>query len=520
MSHPLAGNRHPTNQDAASRSHDSRVVDLSQVVPSEVDALLAKELNQLTVCERTSAIEEIHGVHNLEATVQENRINEALLQLQAEIDKIQFKPAYDEAVRLKSKYVFDRKFRLKFLWAERFNPEMAAIRMMKFLDIIAREAFGSQVLLRPILMEDLTPNARAVLREGSATVLPARDSSGRRVLAILGDIGAKYPPIDRLRMEQYMWQNLSDDEDSQKLGIILVLNLSNMVQNANDTEDKTNIGKLLQSIPGRYAAIHLCLPDAPLFNAIKGTFMLLMGKANRFRARIHVGSPTEIRYSLRSFGIPTECLPVNLENNCKQYLKSHLKWIDTLQAKDIARKNCSLEALSSIIDCPRRQDCLLGKGRLIMKHPGNIEMRQLLEAKLSKWESATIKEKAGVSWEVVREVKELGGRFLKEDPNGWYVEVADEAARQKVSIGFRDLVKRTRKRREMESTCKEQRQKSIPDDVTTGLENNSETQPPLQTLLESDTFDFVGVSAGSFPTKRRKLGETCKFFSSFPWNNR
>jgi hypothetical protein len=172
-----------------------------------------------------------------------------------------------------------------------------------------------------------------------------------------------------------------------------------------------------------------------------------------------------------------------------------------MEAREMARITDPGYDERAIVDCPRRQDCLLGKGRLIMKHPGNVDMRHFLEARLDRWESAGIKEKAGVSWEVVHEVKQNGGRFLKEDPNGWYVEVDDEVARQKVSIGFRDLVKRTRMRQEIESHRRTQRQE----------QNHVDS---AKTSLESDTYDFVSLSAESFP-KRRKLNKDC--FGLFPW---
>jgi hypothetical protein len=91
-------------------------------------------------------------------------------------------------------------------------------------------------------------------------------------------------------MELFMWQYITDDEDTQRLGAVLILNLSSMIQNANDTEEKRNVAKLLGSIPGRFSALHLCGPDTPFFHAIKGTFTLLMGKENRYRVRFHVGT--------------------------------------------------------------------------------------------------------------------------------------------------------------------------------------------------------------------------------------
>ena len=94
----------------------------------------------------------------------------------------------------------------------------------------------------------------------------------------------------RKRMLFYMWDHLSDDEESQKLGFVLILNLTNLIDCANDLKDKQVIAELLESFPGRYSAMHLCFPDnTPFFGAIKGTFLLLLGKENRSRVRFHEG---------------------------------------------------------------------------------------------------------------------------------------------------------------------------------------------------------------------------------------
>jgi hypothetical protein len=73
-------------------------------------------------------------------------------------------------------------------------------------------------------------------------------------------------------------------------------------------------------------------------------------------------------------------------------------------------------------------------------------MRRLLEPRYERYETAEYSDKARIAWEVVREIKKGLGRFLKEDPNGWFVEVPDELARQKISIAFRDM-KRARRRK-------------------------------------------------------------------------
>jgi hypothetical protein len=155
---------------------------------------------------------------------------------------------------------------------------------------------------------------------------------------------------------------------------------------------------------------------------------------------------------LKSFGIPIELLPTNVETNTKDALKNHRKWCQMRKAKEqLSIESPGTDCESFIVECPQHEDCLFGKGQAIMKHPGNVAMRKLLETRQDRWEAAAFKDKSGLTWEVVHEIMRGGGRFLREDSNGWFVEVEDEVARSKVSIAFRDMVKRTRQRRKKEA---------------------------------------------------------------------
>ncbi|KAL3930368.1 MAG: hypothetical protein SGARI_004502, partial [Bacillariaceae sp.] len=386
-------------------------------------------MNELTVQERERAYDRLHGIHAAPDD-EEQRVQEALVQMQVEIDKIQEKPAYDDAVRRGSTYIFEQKFRKRFLWAEYLDPHKAAIRMVKFLQY-SSEVYGPEVLLRRIRYTDLPPGAVSYFKSGSGMVLPARDTSGRRVLCIAKDC---ISTIDRY----YFWQEILDDEEEQKRGVVLVVCLFNVVQNANDLLEKDLVEKLMNSVPGRFTAMHFLLPDRPLYHCIKATYALLFGKRNRNHMRMHVGSTTEILYSLKTFGIPVDFLPQNLKRDCQQTLRRHIKWVDQLEARDQARENGHDFEKNPVYACPNSKDILLGKGRRIMKHPGNKDLRLLLEVKTHRWEPASNQDKGKLARELVREIRASGGRFLREEENGWFVEVDEDTARQKVSIGFRD----------------------------------------------------------------------------------
>jgi hypothetical protein len=86
---------------------------------------------------------------------------------------------------------------------------------------------------------------------------------------------------------------------------------------------------------------------------------------------------------------------------------------------------------------PRKADVLLGKGKLIQEHSGNIRCRHVIESFNPRYKISTKMEKTSLARKVVQDMKNSGGRFLKQDAGGW-VEVNDEIAREKVSRSFRN----------------------------------------------------------------------------------
>jgi hypothetical protein len=178
-----------------------------------------------------------------------------------------------------------------------------------------------------------------------------------------------------------------------------------------------------------------------------------------YRYPEHLGSSTECRYSLKQFGIPGEYVPFSSGPSARDEMKIHLQWCQLQQSKEELiyadpsnPAHSFFDMESVIVECPQNEDCLFGKGRAIMKHPGTLGMHNLLKSKMDRWSTATFKEKNGLTWEVVHEILSVDGRFLQQDPShGWFVPVEDEVARQKVSIAFRDMAKRIRKRSQKQS---------------------------------------------------------------------
>ncbi len=194
------------------------------VNPDEIDRLLVDELNQLSVNDRDRVMEEVHGVFDFNTGTGDRALQEALDEMQNELDRHYYSngahacaqgsitigsdkelrlgfpssgssrlnvcdaSAYCEARSSNSSFVSDVKLLRGLLVAENFNPKQAAHRLILYLQRM-KELYGtSDVLFRPIFIDDLHVRAREQLVMGSYQILPDRDSSGRRIFVYLRDI--------------------------------------------------------------------------------------------------------------------------------------------------------------------------------------------------------------------------------------------------------------------------------------------------------------------------------------------
>lgn len=195
---------------------DGRFAAIEGVDPAEVNKLIAEELNGLSLDDRERVLEEVHGVKAIPMAGRRDDgiIGNALREMQEELDAYYFDlryhelaggtstgknqettssamySAYREARSKNSDLVSDLNFQRAFLLAEDHNAKRAAGRMVEYLDYI-RDIYGtSEVLFRPIFLDDLGPSAKEQLVMGSYQILPERDSSGRRVFCYLRDMAA------------------------------------------------------------------------------------------------------------------------------------------------------------------------------------------------------------------------------------------------------------------------------------------------------------------------------------------
>jgi hypothetical protein len=131
-----------------------------------------------------------------------------------------------------------------------------------------------------------------------------------------------------------------------------------------------------------------------------------------------------------AFGIPKEILPFDSEGQVDT--TNLLHWLDT-RLKQEATTPLSKRAV-----VPNNFDVLLGREKRILESPGNFRFRQLVDDYRDQYESVSKFEKTIVAESILKEIKDSGGRFLKQVELGW-IEVGDVMARKKISHAFRNL---------------------------------------------------------------------------------
>ena len=173
----------------------------------QADNLLTKELSRLSVEERNDITEEMHGVRTLAREETAEFLEQSLAELETFLNQMRTDPpslknAFILSQRpdfghttgnneLRRTYVNDTNFRLRFLRCELFDAKKAALRMIKYLDLVL-ELCGDYALQRQIKITDFSKDEMKVLRSGCIQLLPYRDRAGRPILAFVGDMGWNY----------------------------------------------------------------------------------------------------------------------------------------------------------------------------------------------------------------------------------------------------------------------------------------------------------------------------------------
>lgn len=167
--------------------------------PEDVAALIASEMNSLTLEQRKAIYDDVHGVTNHREQETPDVTANLLRDFHDAVRKIRYKPEYEKAAFLNPDYVLDRNIVLMFLRAEDYNTKRAARRIVNHYKH-KMELFGIDKLARPITFDDLSQDDKDAALTGAYQRLYLPDQSGRSVIMCFPHLFAFRNAVNQVRL--------------------------------------------------------------------------------------------------------------------------------------------------------------------------------------------------------------------------------------------------------------------------------------------------------------------------------
>eukprot|EP00536_Pseudo-nitzschia_multiseries_P007349 jgi/Psemu1/324719/estExt_fgenesh1_pg.C_1730003 len=468
---------------------------VEDMIRDDVEVSFSEALLKLSFNDRNAINDEIHGVSCMapdESTPAARQfLRQVLNAMDVELNKIQDKPAFHKAQEMSQPYVNTEDFRLRFLRCELFDPKKAAQRMVQYLELV-KKFYGSYALTRPIRLSDFDREDMAFLRAGDYQILPYRDRSGRRILCIVTNNQSEVPAKVRTRVLLYLWLVAAEDVESQRKGMVVISYSGPKITEEESEQQDSNVRNrkfhasrvtthvtVASAVPMRCTAIHFCFPNRPIYHVLSRIYISVMS-AYSSRVRFHLGENLELRYQLKSFGIPVELIPSTDTGNVKHVnLKQWIKLREFLerqqglphrnstsagyrvagdvssdsedtsmdceygtsksqvvsgyyqmprqyaqqQLREIQQRQRQLfsSGRPDIVECPGSNDVIFRRGKSMTYHPGNVTFQSLIEAHLQGHTAANQAGKLAIVSELINVIRAKGGRFLTWDSkHSWW----------------------------------------------------------------------------------------------------
>lgn len=470
----------------------------------DIEKFAASEMNQLSMNEREQVLYDLHGISEKIPVETPEFLLAKLQEMEEAIQNISDddKEVYNTALLIDPLYVKNAQFRLKFLRADLFDAAAAAMRYTKHYQA-KLELFGRHLLCKDITQDDLQEDEEGTLDciySGWLQDLPIRDISGRVVSFMFQKAREpKWTAEAKCRAIWYRRMLNSQDIETQQKGHVLVL--FNSEQEA-DRTSVWKAARIAACLPLRFVAFHMCY--LPEYYESQGAALSLgriaMESYHRHRHRTHTGTMEELKYTLQTFGIPMSALPMDDAGDVPvSYNREVLKKQRMVERHRVSPPTTSTteevygtdttdgtfhsqqqqqQQYVRFIATPGKNDVLMGRGRSCQEHPGyvafmdpkksrcyfdswlfssqsfvflvvssffywtcrNVRFRYLIEQNLERYDATAKHLKMPIALEILKEIHQLGGRFLTPCDAGWK-EIDEISAREKVSSCFRSFRK-------------------------------------------------------------------------------
>jgi len=413
-----------------------------------IEKLWAKERYEMSYGDREASSYELHGVVSRAIVETPELISNALQEFDNELKKLAIYSSNNSQSsscsscssssphHANNTYIQSSTFRLRFLRSELFDIKKSVKRYCICIDLLV-EYFGDYALQRQLFLSDLNKEEMKILKDGTLQILPSRDTLGRRIMVFIGNCGGdpqqswKQQSLNKVGLF-LIFQILAEDITTQRNGIVSIHIIHdgmdiharmNSSENGGPEQYRQFLTKVLYGAPCRWSGLHICFQSSSsndndnnsnnynssssnsnngdgfiMRNIIRPLFLFIIGKPGRKVLRIHSGSSIECEYSLKSFGIQVDDIPLTHTGTVK--LINHSRWIKVRsimdkfikeQASSVANANDNsnnYQYYYSIentiipfpkIQCPEVHCVLFRKNGVAWEHPGNIKFRAFLQ---------------------------------------------------------------------------------------------------------------------------------------------
>lgn len=153
-----------------------------------------------------------------------------------------------------------------------------------------------------------------------------------------------------------------------------------------------NLNRILASIPSRLIALHTRVPSHPGFRLVLKLLVtqVFRGENISLRSRFlpcDLESDLEVRYQLKSYGVPTQLFPITDTESIKYvYHNQWMKMRKLLEENGFDEGNSDKKSknsseLSILVECPGQNDVIFRKGSRAtsVENPGNRFFRDLIQ---------------------------------------------------------------------------------------------------------------------------------------------
>lgn len=218
------------------------------------------------------------------------------------------------------------------------------------------------------------------------------------------------------------------------------------------------------TLPLRYSSMHYCMKTNGESFSLNKVFLQVMlngfPKYTTARTKFHYGgSDIELQYMLQGHGVPLGTFPVDsfgkirqdqidawYNDNCRTAnTSSPTERMSRPPVNDDIMQPERMESCSDtrmmMMMMPKSNDVLLGRGKRIQKHPGNIRFRDWMQEHRSEYDNCYKFHRRRVAFELKnRYAENIGGRFLKQtsDLKSWIL-ASDNETEEKIKQLFRSF---------------------------------------------------------------------------------